>query len=211
MAIGYKTVGNERSDRSSARRGQYKANESVLGKPAGLFSGRSGNGRASAMLDHAWSDAGFGQGTTDKEYGFRPREHTASVQTFLLSAAHTDPGDLVGIYLFAYVTEHLDQGCTWRITGRELSASSRRTTKSCSESRTAIRSGSHGATGNGSATGCRYIDDCHLELGRGMDGIRHSSASLRSSSGKTAARSSAALVPAGAVLQPPAQHWAGSS
>ena len=51
---------------------------------------------------------------------------------------------------------------------------------------------------------CRYIDDCHLELGRAWtaSGI----CQLGAAPAKRRHGHSAALVPAGAVLQPPAQH-----
>ncbi len=132
----------------------------TLRQPGGLFSGRSEMARF--CQDHA--DAGF-DGNDCREYGFRINTQQYSY----LLRCHTDPGDY-NFYLFAYVAEHLD----WHMENakrgiRFITPDYKELFRIPDGDKIRIT----WSDGERVERTCRYIDDCHLELGRGTGGIRH--------------------------------------
>ena len=117
-----------------------------------------------ARICHDHADAGF-DGNYCREYGFRINTQQYSY----LLRCHTDPGDY-NFYLFAYVTEHLGRHMenAWRGI-RFITPDYKELFRIPDGDKVRIT----WSDGERIEHTCRYIDDCHLELGRGMDGIRH--------------------------------------
>lgn len=117
-----------------------------------------------ARFCHDHADAGF-DGNYCREYGFRINTQQYSY----LLRCHANPGDY-NFYLFAYMTEHLDRHMENAGRGiRFITPDYKELFRIPDGDKVRIT----WSDGERIEHTCRYIDDCHLELGRGMDGIRH--------------------------------------
>ena len=146
--------------KTDAFRQEFDRVVNTLRQPGGLFSGRS----EMARICHDHADAGF-DGNDCREYGFRINTQQYSY----LLRCHTNPGDY-NFYLFAYMTEHLDRHMENAGRGiRFITPDYKELFRIPDGDKVRIT----WSDGERIEHTCRYIDDCHLELGRGMDGIRH--------------------------------------
>ena len=161
--------------KTDAFRQEFDRVVNTLRQPGGLFSGRS----EMARFCHDHADAGF-DGNYCREYGFRINTQQYSY----LLRCHANPGDY-NFYLFAYMTEHLDRHMENAGRGiRFITPDYKELFRIPDGDKVRIT----WSDGEQIERTCRYIDDCHLELGRGMDGIRHI-CQLAEQLRKTAARS----------------------
>ena len=146
--------------KTDAFRQEFDRVVNTLRQPGGLFSGRS----EMARFCHDHADAGF-DGNYCREYGFRINTQQYSY----LLRCHANPGDY-NFYLFAYMTEHLDRHMENAGRGiRFITPDYKELFRIPDGDKVRIT----WSDGERIEHTCRYIDDCHLELGRGMDGIRH--------------------------------------